>query len=122
MGSFISYYSPMPASIPPDTPADISLFFEDGKYIFRVGESRSIYVYDLDKAGKPTCSEECSRHWLPVIASKGSQPVGAWTMVERTDHSKQWCYRNQPIYTYVNDKSGATSGDGVDGVWHVVLP
>ena len=112
----------MTATLPPDTPADINLFFEDGKYIFRVGESRSIYVYDRDTAGISTCLEECSRLWPPVIASKGSKSVGAWTLVKRADRSMQWRYRNRPVYTYANDKPGETSGDGVEGVWHVVMP
>ena len=111
----------MAIAIPPDTPADVSLFVEDGKYVFRVDESKSIYVYDRDKAGKPTCVNECAKQWRPVIASAGSQPVGAWTLVERADHSKQWRYRNRPIYTKADDKPGQTSGDGVDGVWHVVV-
>jgi predicted lipoprotein with Yx(FWY)xxD motif len=109
-------------TLPPDTPADISLFFEDGKYLFRVGESRSIYVCDRDKSGAPTCTGECSRRWPPVIASKGSQPVGAWTLVKRADRSMQWRYRNRPVYTNANDKPGETSGEGVEGVWHVVVP
>jgi predicted lipoprotein with Yx(FWY)xxD motif len=111
------------ASAPlPDTPADVSLFVEDGRYIFRVGESKSIYVYDLDKSGTSTCRDECSRQWPPVIASRGSNPVGAWTLVERADHTKQWRYRNRPVYTYARDKPGEALGDGVDDVWHVVVP
>ena len=112
----------MALAIPPDTPADISLFVEDGKYVFRVDESRAIYVYDRDKAGTPTCTNECSRRWPPVIASKGSKPAGAWTLVELADRSMQWCYRNRPVYTKADDKPGETSGDGGEGVWHVVVP
>jgi predicted lipoprotein with Yx(FWY)xxD motif len=112
----------MAAALPPDTPGDISLFFEDGKYVFRVDESKSIYVYDRDQAGKPTCMDECSRHWPAVIASKDSMPVGLWTLIERSNHTKQWRYHDRPVYTYANDKPGVTSGDGIDGVWHVVVP
>jgi len=39
----------MPTTMPPDTPADVSLFVEDDQYVFRVGESKSIYVDDRDK-------------------------------------------------------------------------
>jgi len=111
----------MATPLPPDTPADISLFLENGKYVFRL-ETQSVYVYDLDKKGAPTCSGECARLWRPVIASSDAKPVGAWTLVERADGSKQWSYRNRPIYTYAHDTPGATSGDGVDGVWHTVIP
>jgi predicted lipoprotein with Yx(FWY)xxD motif len=110
------------ASLPPDTPPDVSVFFEDGKYLFRVGESKSIYFCDRDNRGTPTCTDECAEKWPPVIASRGSRPVGAWTLVKRPDRSMQWRYQNRPIYTFANDKPGETSGDGVDGVWHVVVP
>jgi predicted lipoprotein with Yx(FWY)xxD motif len=106
----------------PQTPADISLFIEDGKYIFRVGESQSIYVYDRDKAGVATCVDECSRLWPAVIASPNSSTVGDWTLLARADGSQQWCYRNRPIYTYAHDTPGKTSGDGIEGLWHVVIP
>jgi predicted lipoprotein with Yx(FWY)xxD motif len=48
--------------------------------------------------------------------------VGDWTLVERVDHSKQWRYRERPVYTNAQDKPGETSGDGVEGAWHVVVP
>jgi predicted lipoprotein with Yx(FWY)xxD motif len=112
----------MPAAFPPDTPADVSVFYEDGKYLFRVGESKSIYVYDRDRPGESTCKGECARKFPPVIASSGSMPVGGWTLVNRADRSMQWCYRNRPVYTYANDKPGETKGDGVDGLWHKVMP
>jgi predicted lipoprotein with Yx(FWY)xxD motif len=107
---------------PPQTPVDISLFVENGKYVFRVGDAQSIYVFDRDKAGVPTCAGECAREWQPVIASKGASPLGPWTLVARTDGSKQWRYRNRPVYTFARDKPGQTSGDGAGGVWHVVKP
>src|SRR5262245_27622921 len=77
----------MATPLPPDTPADISLFFENGKYVFRL-ETQSIYVYDRDKSGVPTCSGECAKLWRPVIASADAKPVGAWTLAERADRSK----------------------------------
>jgi len=105
---------------PPDTPADISVFVENGQFVFRVGDSQSIYVYDRDTNGMPTCTGDCAKLWQPLLASAGSQPVGTWTLVNRTDESKQWRHRNQPVYTYVHDKPGDTLGGGVDGVWHLV--
>ena len=108
--------------IPPPTPADISLFYEEGKFIFRVGESLSIYVYDRDRRGTSRCEKECAQEWPPVIASPGSKPVGDWTLVARADRSQQWRYRHRPIYTYAEDRPGVASGDGVDGLWHLVEP
>jgi predicted lipoprotein with Yx(FWY)xxD motif len=112
----------MAIAAPPDTPIDVSLFFENGQYVFRVGESQSIYVYDRDVAGTPTCIAECARRWPPVLASAGSKPVGGWTLVKRDSDSLQWCYRNRPVYTYADDKPGESTGNGFEGVWHVVVP
>jgi predicted lipoprotein with Yx(FWY)xxD motif len=106
----------------PQTPADVSLFIEDGKYVFRVGESQSIYIYDRDKAHVSTCVDECSRLWPPVIASQESNALSDWTLFKRADGSKQWCYRSRPLYTYAHDKPGQTSGDGLEGLWHLVTP
>lgn len=112
----------MAMPIPPDTPGDISVFYEEGKFLFRVDDSRSIYVYDRDAADKPTCAGECARNWRPVLASKNSKPVGGWTLVKRADGSLQWCYRHRPVYTFGHDRPGDSKGDGVDGVWHLVEP
>jgi len=111
----------MATPFPPDTPGEISVFFENGKYVFRL-ETQSLYVYDNDKAGTSTCTGECAKLWPPVLAISGSKPVSDWTLIERADRSKQWCYRGRPIYTYAHDQPGQTSGDGIDGVWHLVAP
>ncbi|HEY6645415.1 hypothetical protein [Povalibacter sp.] len=107
--------------MPPVTPADISLFVENGKFVFRL-EVLSLYVYDRDTDGQPTCTAECARQWQPVIASDGSKPLGDWTLIERADKSRQWRYRNRPLYTYIDEKPGQTLGHGRDGVWHLVVP
>lgn len=81
----------------------------------------SIYFCDRDKAGRSTCTDECAKKWPPVIAALGSRPVGGWSLVKRPDRTLQWRYQNQPVYTYIDDMPGTTSGDGIDGVWHVVV-
>jgi len=109
----------MATPFPPDTPGEISVFFENGKYVFRV-ETQSLYVYDNDKEGVSNCVGDCAKLWLPVLVAPGSKPVGDWTFVARADGAKQWRYRNRPIYTYAHDGPGQTLGDGADGVWHLV--
>ena len=106
----------------PQTPADVSLFVENGKYIFRVGEAQSIYVYDRDRPNVSICVDQCSRVWPPIIVAQESSTLSDWTICKRADGFKQWCYRGRPLYTHAGDKPGETSGDGVDGVWHIVTP
>ena len=47
---------------------------------------------------------------------------GDFTLVERKDGTKQWAYKGQPLYLWVNDKAlGDMTGDGVGGVWHIAM-
>lgn len=105
----------------PQMPADISLFMEGGQYVFRL-ETQSIYVFDGDEHGLPTCTHECANLWRAVIASADAREVGDWSLVERSDGTRQWRYKNRPLYTYAKDGPGETLGDGVDGKWHLVTP
>lgn len=111
----------MTTQVPPRMPADISLFMENGKYVFRL-ETQSMYVFDGDEHGLPTCTATCASLWLPVIASADARAVGDWSLIERSDGTRQWRYKNRPLYTYVKDGPGETLGDGVDGEWHLVAP
>ena len=60
---------------------------------------------DLDS--RPACTDL----WLPVVATADAEPVGLWTVVERSDGQKQWAYDEQPLYTSVRDQQpGDTFG------------
>ena len=38
---------------------------------------------------------------------------GEWTIVERTDGTKQWAYEGKPLYLYIEDKAaGDVTGEG----------
>ncbi len=57
------------------------------------------------------------------MADANAKSEGEWMVVERKDGSKMWAYENQPLYTYIEDKSpGDVTGDGVGGVWHIAKP
>ena len=44
-----------------------------------------------------------------------------YTIIARDDGSKQWAYKGKPLYTFAKDqKAGDMTGDGFNGVWHVV--
>jgi predicted lipoprotein with Yx(FWY)xxD motif len=81
-----------------------------------------VYVFDDDTVGKSTCNAGCIGAWSPVTASGGSTPMGAWTIIERDDHRKQWAYKGRPLYTYFNDMPGKPTGDGEEGKWHLFQP
>jgi predicted lipoprotein with Yx(FWY)xxD motif len=107
-------------AMPPNTPADISVFEDKGGYVLRSQEGMALYFYDLDADGKPHCTGACAETWPPVLASAGaSAVVGEWKTIKRGTAS-QWTYRGKPVYTYSKDAPGETKGNGVDGKWHLV--
>lgn len=56
---------------------------------------------------RPTCVQ----HWPPVRAAAGAVAVGDWTILDRTDGTKQWAYRQWPLYTsHLDHQPGDTNG------------
>jgi predicted lipoprotein with Yx(FWY)xxD motif len=81
----------------------------------------TLYIFDKDEAGKSNCYDACATNWPPLFADEGAMAEGDYTIVERTDGTAQWAYKGQPLYYWINDAApGDTTGDGVNGVWHVV--
>nr|WP_298726798.1 hypothetical protein [uncultured Steroidobacter sp.] len=108
------------SSLPPNTPADISVFEERGSYVLRDQDGKALYQYDLDVNGRPHCVDACAVIWPPVLASAdASSEVGEWKTIKRGT-ARQWTYRGKPVYTYSKDAPGETKGDGVDGKWHLI--
>ena len=46
----------------------------------------------------------CTGVWPPAFAAADAKPVGAWSVVERSDGRKQWAYGGWPLYTSILDK------------------
>src|SRR5262249_16315515 len=81
----------------------------------------TLYTFDKDTPGQPTGSGECAEYWRPAMAPKDAKPVGDLPLVRRADGTMQWADEGKPLYTYVSDKKpGDVTGDGKNGVWHVV--
>lgn len=65
---------------------------------------------------RPSCAEV----WPPVLATDGSEPVGEWSLVQRTDGSSQWSYEGYPLYVSILDQQlgdvlgGTKIGSGGD--------
>jgi predicted lipoprotein with Yx(FWY)xxD motif len=83
----------------------------------------TVYIYDKDEPSKSNCSGPCAIIWPPVEAAPDAAPSGKFTLVDRGGGTQQWAYDGMPLYGYLFDKqSGDATGDGSDGVWHVVYP
>jgi predicted lipoprotein with Yx(FWY)xxD motif len=89
--------------------------------IYTDSKSMTLYTFDKDEAGKSNCYDKCAVNWPPFAAAADAAAEGEWTVVERTDGTKQWAYDGKPLYFYIDDKkAGDVTGEGKGGVWHVV--
>jgi predicted lipoprotein with Yx(FWY)xxD motif len=81
----------------------------------------TLYTFDKDEPGKSNCYGECAEYWPPALAPSDAKPLLDLAPIERADGTLQWAHRGKPLYTYVEDQEpGDITGDGKDGVWHVV--
>jgi predicted lipoprotein with Yx(FWY)xxD motif len=86
-------------------------------------DGMTLYTFDNDTAGVSTCYDTCAAKWPPYLAAEGDAlSEEGWTMVDRTDGTKQWAYDGKPAYLFADDAAaGDMMGDGVGGVWHKIV-
>ena len=85
----------------------------------------TLYHTDKDSGTTVACTDTCAQIWPPLAAPSGG-PVGAGVTglatVARPDGTQQVTYNGKTLYRYSRDtKPGDTTGQGVGGVWHVVM-
>ena len=64
----------------------------------------TVYVFDKDEGGKPTCYDACGQKWPPYIAESGGKMEEGWATVKRKDGRLQSTYDGKPLYFYSGDK------------------
>jgi len=95
--------------------------FEGGMLVGQNG--MTLYTFDKDPAGtgKSVCNGPCAANWPPLAAGSDAQPGGDYSVIVRDDGSRQWAFKGKPLYYWSKDqKPGDRTGDGFNGVWHVV--
>lgn len=65
---------------------------------------------------RPTCIQ----HWPPVLAGADAKPIGKWTILDRTDGSKQWAYKGAALYTSHLDHAPGEAYGGNKRAWDLV--
>lgn len=69
---------------------------------FRFGDEHGMKIYArLDP--KAPCDEKCAKGWAPLLVARGATALGAWTIVAAPSGARQWAYKNQPLFTNVED-------------------
>ncbi len=57
------------------------------------------------------------------MADESATPAENFSIITRDDGSKQWAYKDKPLYLFVRDeKPGDTSGEGRGYAWFVARP
>lgn len=82
------------------TPADIRLESSEAAtgYAFVVAPTgMALYLLASDP--------KHDQNWTPFYASSLALPVADFSIVRRTDGTRQWAYRGEPLYTYSGDYS-----------------
>ena len=81
----------------------------------------TLYIFDKDAGGNSACYDTCATKWPPYLGKADAKLTEGWTLVDRTDGTKQWAYDGKRMYFFAGDKAkGDMAGDGLGGVWHVV--
>jgi predicted lipoprotein with Yx(FWY)xxD motif len=97
---------------------NMAILEKDG--VLTDAKGMTLYTFDADKDGKSACYDACAANWPPLTAEAGAKADAEYGLTDRTDGTKQWTYKNMPLYLWVKDaKPGDMTGDGVKGVWHV---
>ena len=85
-----------------------------------------VYTYAKDaKGGPPTCTGSCASVWAPVTGVPKAGPAdsfpGTFGLVTGAGGEKVITYDGYPLYTYVGAPPLSTKGNGIGGVWHVII-
>jgi predicted lipoprotein with Yx(FWY)xxD motif len=70
---------------------------------FTDAKGLTLYTSANDPVGKSLCVDECTKTWIPAVAEKNDKGFGDWSLITRTDGSKQWAYKGKALYHFVKD-------------------
>jgi predicted lipoprotein with Yx(FWY)xxD motif len=94
---------------------------------FTTADGRTLYMfvqfyYNAGANGTPrhqsspppsACAGDCTKTWIPLVAPAEAKADGDWAVVARPDGSRQWSWKEHPLYTYADDaKTGDALGEG----------
>ena len=90
---------------------------------FTDGHDMTLYTFDKDEAGKSNCNAGCAKAWPPLLVESDKPLPEGFSVITRKNGDQQIAYKDQPLYLWIQDKKpGQTTGDGVQGVWHIAKP
>lgn len=93
-----------PVGPPPMIPPQFDVLSLLSGQMLITSEGNSVYASAKDSAGKSNCHADCARAWTPVPAPAYAKARGEFTIVEREPGTRQWAFREQPLYTRAADE------------------
>jgi predicted lipoprotein with Yx(FWY)xxD motif len=109
------------------TPGETVLIVQKSSlgYVLALANGDVVYTYGNDKqGGSPTCTSSCAAIWPAVtgipMTNAGEKLPGTLGVVSMTNGGKQITYNGLPLYIFKTEKPLMTTGEGVDGLWHVI--
>ena len=103
----------------PSTPTQAA----DGTLIGPSGKTLYFFSKDVKGSGASACYDACATNWPPLGVAASAQAIGDNNIIVRTDGSRQWAYKGQPLYYFIKDANpGDKTGDGVGGLWKTAKP
>ena len=99
-----------------------SLVLEDGREIVTDTKGLTMYVFDVDTGSESQCYDACAAAWPPLLIEAGQTVEAPLGTTIRKDGAVQVTLNGRPIYYFVGDgKPGDINGDGLQGVWHIIV-
>jgi len=96
--------------------------------VLTTGAGLTLYSYNVDPAGKVTCTGACAKAWPPLLLPKGVTHIKAprgvkgLTAVRVQGGRLQVFFHDHALYRFVSDtKKGQATGQGVENDWFAVL-
>ena len=103
--------------------ADMPTRASDGMLIGPNGKTLYTYAKDAKNSGASECYDQCATNWPPLQVAPTAKPTGDYSIIVRSDGTRQWAYKGQPLYYFSKDaKAGDKTGDGMGGNWKIVTP
>jgi len=91
--------------------------------VFTDNKGMSLYTFAKDKYNTSNCNNGCAVKWPPLYAQKNTVSSGRFSVITRSDNSKQWALDGKPLYKWFKDKKpGDTTGNGIKSVWFIAKP
>ncbi|MFV0680069.1 ATP-binding protein [Ottowia sp.] len=108
--------APAKTASSPSTPTQTA----EGVLIGPDGRTLYVFAQDVAGSGKSACVDTCAVNWPPLTVTPTAQALGDYSIVNRTDGTRQWAYKGMPLYYFIKDANpGDRSGDGVGGNWRI---